>query len=750
MAVLCTLGSIGLAMSGALSAWASASATAEWSGTPSQQAQWLEGLELVATGQFDKGTRLINQVVAAGVQDPRIANVQRWLKDYDTLSAERAERRRADFETYAGWVKEDAHDGNWIRAIAECALAFTNTDDEEAFRKEPWVVETVEGSLKSAQAYEKEDKWYKAATIYVQLEEIFPRNAEYRKALLRCQEHIRLELSYTPTSDWESAVADISPQMAEEAFKRIYLNYIKEISFQESAAAALEQLMLMTKTPKLAKAFEKLNQEDEVDEFRERIQALSRRVQAEKDLSWVSMTEIFEKVLQINREIDLFPQEVLIREYVQGALKPLDRFTDMLWPADTDEFNKHTQGTFTGVGISIRKDPGAAIEVISPMEDTPAYAAVIQSGDMITQINGKPAAPLTITKAVQMITGPTGTTVTLTIERPGNPTPFEKKLVRAEITIYTVKGYARDGEGQWDYLIDPDNRIGYIRITNFTERTTEELSAALKSLVKDHAARGVILDLRSNPGGLLKTAVEVTNLFLAGDKEIVSTQDRRGKDMQMFTSEPEGDHYPNIPLILLVNSTSASASEIVTGALQVHQRAWVLGERTFGKGSVQQVLPLTPGRQALLKLTTYRYYLPNGRCLHQDDDSETWGVDPDVKLALVPKEIIKVAKLRTRKDILKGLNQTELTDADYDRVLEKRTSDEDEDSDTPTTQASSEDDEEEEDPREKPRTDPNNWPEIDPQLDAALLLMRVRVETGQPWPAKTEAVAAKPVVAPGS
>jgi carboxyl-terminal processing protease len=223
--------------------------------------------------------------------------------------------------------------------------------------------------------------------------------------------------------------------------------------------------------------------------------------------------------------------------------------------------------------------------------------------------------------------------------------------------------------------------------------------------------------------------------------------------MQMFTSEPEGDHYPDTPLILLVNSTSASASEIVTGALQAHHRAWVVGERTFGKGSVQQVLPLTPGWQAILKLTTSRYYLPNGRCLHRDDDSETWGVDPDVKVVLVPKENNKVAKLRTRKDILKGRNQTELTDEDYNRILEKRSSEEGEESNATATQSAPEDEkdvDDEDDLQVKPRTDPNNWPEIDPQLDAALLLMRVRVESGQPWPAKTEAVAAKPAVTPGS
>ena len=275
----------------------------------------------------------------------------------------------------------------------------------------------------------------------------------------------------------------------------------------------------------------------------------------------------------------------------------------------------------------------------------------------------------------------------------------------------------------------------------------------MKSLIKDHQVKGAILDLRGNPGGLLKSAVEVTNLFLSGEKEIVSTRDRRGKDMQMFTSEPEGDHYPNIPLIVLVNAYSASASEIVTGALQVHRRAWIVGERSFGKGSVQQVLPLTD-RRAFLKLTTARYYLPNGRCLHRDDDSETWGVDPDVKIPLVPKEMVKVANMQLRQDILKGRHQTALTEADYERVFTTRPADREDEPGTIQSQSKKDvdvdADYEAETKEEAPRDDENTWPEVDPQLDAAVLLMRVHLQSDQPWPTKDEAVAAKPSSGTGS
>ena len=345
-------------------AWsATASATRPWSGTDAQQKEWNEGLTLVQSGEFEKGADLIGRIAKAGVADQCVAAVQNWLKTFDKLDESRVQRRQADFAKYAGWVKEDVRDGKWIRAIAECAMAFDSADNEDAFRKEPWVVDTVNGAVKAAQAYEKDTKWYKAARIYVQLEEIYPRNLEYRDGFLRCQEHIRLELSYTPTSDWETACADITPEMAQEAFKRIFLYYIKEISFQKSAEAGLQQLLLMTETPKLARVFKKLADKDEVEEFRSRIQTLVDRVAKQEKLSWPTMLDILDHVLTINKETDLFPQTVVIREFVQGALKPLDRFSDMLWPADTEEFQQahpgrvHRGGNFDPQGQG-RTDQG--------------------------------------------------------------------------------------------------------------------------------------------------------------------------------------------------------------------------------------------------------------------------------------------------------------------------------------------------------------------------------------------------------
>jgi carboxyl-terminal processing protease len=416
------------------------------------------------------------------------------------------------------------------------------------------------------------------------------------------------------------------------------------------------------------------------------------------------------------------------------------------------EFNKHTQGRFSGVGISIRKAAGEPIKVISPLKDTPAYRKGIRPGDMITKVDGDPTEKISITEAVRRITGPTGTTVTLTIERPGREMPFDVELVRQEIIIYTVKGHQRQDNGEWDFMIDPERKIGYVRMTNFTENTIDEMKNVIHRLRVQRGMRGLIFDLRGNPGGPLKAAIEVTDLFLDGEHRIVSTKDRHGSPW--VKSSTDDAHFTGFPLIILADDSSASASEIVTGALQIHGRALVVGERTYGKGSVQQVIGLNNTNRAYLKLTTALYYLPNDRCLHREDDSEMWGVDPDIEVRLVPKEFIKMKTLQLKDDILKGKDQDALTEDQIRDVTEygRSNDDDEEDQDEPREDKAevAEEADDEMDAcqatlEELDRDDENNFPEVDPQLETALMLMRIRLESQFPWSHETTTVAASPI-----
>jgi carboxyl-terminal processing protease len=307
-------------------------------------------------------------------------------------------------------------------------------------------------------------------------------------------------------------------------------------------------------------------------------------------------------------------------------------------------------------------------------------------------------------------------------------------------------------------------------MSNFTEGTIDELVEVVSRLKDKEGMRGFIFDLRDNPGGPLKAAVDVSDLFLDAEKLIVSTKDRHEQPWVKTSSNEK--HFTDFPMVVVANRYSASASEIVTGALQVHNRALIVGERTYGKGSVQQVLPLNHSRLAFLKLTTALYYLPNGRCLHKEDDSTTWGVDPDVLVDLVPKERIKVNAHRLKKDILKGKNQKQLTEEELEEVAGYEPSTQpadDEDGKAPDeAEKGAEPDEalqdsapgaekefspgegEEDEEEMITRSDPNDWPEIDPQLEAALLLMRIRLETNQPWKPDAEALAATPAAPTGS
>ncbi len=727
-------------------------------GSAVQQEKWLEGLSLVGTGKIDKATEIINSLATAGVSDERVAHVRGWLSEYGEFEESRRERLGKDYSKYVSWAKDDIAAGRRHQALVSISMAHSVADDPDEFVKEPWVVEAVENALQAAQDYEAKNKWYAAARVYVRLQDLYPLDKEYRKALERCQDHIRLELTYEPEADWESAVADISKDMAYDAFLKISTDYLKTPDFREAVLGALRQVLLMTRTPKLAEVFEKLNDKEAVAEFSTRVEARLKFAEAKESLTVHELIAHFERVLEINEEIGLFPQTVLVREFTYGALQPLDRFSDMIWPSDVLEFNKHTQGRFSGVGIHIRKNDGEPILVVSPLKDSPAYRAGVRPGDLITKINGKNAAKYTITKAVREITGPVGTTVNLTLKRPGEEEEFELKLERQEISVESIKGFDRDDHDAWKYMIDDKHKIACIRLTNFTESSADELKEVLAGLTKQ-GLRGLVFDLRDNPGGPLKAAVDVSGMFLPANKPIVSTKDRNGSPWEV--SSPSDTSYTDFPMIILTSRYSASASEIVTGALQVHKRALVLGERTYGKGSVQQVLPLNRSRMAFLKLTTQLYYLPDGRCLHKDDDSVTWGVDADIPARVFPKERIKLYDLQLKRDILKGKNQDKLSDDDIQRVTSYRSTSQpgkgESEKGTPSSATSKpaagldtvEGDEtegdEEDDEDFVTREDPNDYPESDPQLDLAILLMRIRLESNEPWPSRATQMAATPV-----
>ena len=306
----------------------------------------------------------------------------------------------------------------------------------------------------------------------------------------------------------------------------------------------------------------------------------------------------------------------LIQAAIDGMLTSLDPHSGYLDPEDFDDMRDQTRGEYGGLGIEVTSEDGV-VKVIAPMDGTPAAKAGIKAGDYITAVNGESVLGLTVTEAVKQMRGRPGESVQLTIAREKSD-PFDVKLVREIIKPRNVTA-----------RLEGDNAV--IRIASFNEKTTDETEAAFAEMkAKNPNLKGVILDLRRNPGGLLDQAVGVSDLFLEGG-EIVSQRGRDARDVERYNARP-GDITGGLPVVVLIDSGSASAAEIVAGALQDRKRAEVVGLTSFGKGSVQTVIPLRGGIDGALKLTTARYYTPSGRSIQKT------GITPDLEVAATREE----------------------------------------------------------------------------------------------------------------
>jgi len=389
---------------------------------------------------------------------------------------------------------------------------------------------------------------------------------------------------------------------------------------------------------------------------------------SEKDSVYPNM-KLFSEVMEKVRRDYVDGTNLTYQDLVYGALKgmvnELDPHSEFLDPDKYKDLQSDTEGHFGGLGIVIAMKDNY-ITVVSPMEDTPGFKAGILSGDRILKINGKSTENMSLQDAVKLLRGDPDTPVTVGIMRPSSGVTKDYTLTRAVINVDMVK----DINGKKEFPLG-ENKIGYIRITQFGEKTSDDLETALNKL-KDQGMQALIIDLRWNPGGLLDQAVEVCEKFLPRGQLIVSTEGRNAAQDSKHRAAGRGDELHGMPIVVLVNLGSASASEIVSGCLQDLHRAIILGEKTFGKGSVQSIIPLDDG--SALRLTTAKYYTPSHKVIHQvgitpniivpTTDQE----DRDIRLQLAPggldsldpaeREKIKAAhdpQLERANDLLKGI-----------------------------------------------------------------------------------------------
>jgi carboxyl-terminal processing protease len=334
-------------------------------------------------------------------------------------------------------------------------------------------------------------------------------------------------------------------------------------------------------------------------------------------------------LIDIHREVttnyvDPVDESKLEQGAIDGMLGTLDPFTVYVPPQKQDDFDRLLEGSFKGVGIQLDQNENGDIEVVTPIDDSPAFKAGVLAGDKILKVNGEDLRNVHLEDVIKRITGPIGSEVRLTIQHPDGQI-VELKMTRQEIVVPTVKGYERKADNTWNYYVVKDPKIAYIRITQFTSDTFDKLKGALDPLLAD-GMKGLILDLRFDPGGRLDQAKEVVNLFVRNGVIVVTKGRNRAEEITRAKPEMA---LPDFPMVVLVNEHSASASEIVAGSLMDNKRALVVGTRTYGKGSVQELIPLE-GNGGELKLTVAYYYLPSGRLVHRKKDATDWGVEPQI------------------------------------------------------------------------------------------------------------------------
>ncbi len=341
----------------------------------------------------------------------------------------------------------------------------------------------------------------------------------------------------------------------------------------------------------------------------------------------------------------------LMEAAIRGLLDKLDPYSNYINPDEMSRFKTNVESQFGGIGIQITMD-GNQLKVLSPLVGSPAYRAGMQAGDAIVEIEGKTTQGISIDEAVRRLKGEAGTKVALTVTRDRGRVRQALSLEREIIHLETVMGDRRKNDDNWDFMLDAEKKIGLIRITAFSRDTAEEVERALKDL-KSQQMRGLVIDLRFNPGGLLKSATDISDLFIS-EGLIVSTKGRNSVPREV--NARKAGTFEGFPIAVLVNRYSASASEIVSACLQDHKRAIVVGERTWGKGSVQNVIDLENGKSAL-KLTTASYWRPSGKNIHKfpdAKDSDEWGVMPDqgYELKLPDAELSELVRVRRERDLL--------------------------------------------------------------------------------------------------
>ena len=605
-----------------------------------------------------------------------VADLQHELTAYEHHEvARRAETQQAH-DLAVAEMQEHLEANELSKALGKAVEAHSLATDPQVFLGDPRVKDLVDRAEAAAALAEKREAWFEALLLYRRLDYLFDQKDRYRDQLRRVSRRLSLLRLYAPEEyykradnfartqgeeptarwagdedqSWEKELEGIDDTMLMQALTRAADKHVESSSYEKLFIGGLEALRVMLATPGLSDTFGSLDNAAQVKRYDEYLAAVIETLQRQS--GWMTYSQAAARVknlLEKNHETVDLPDAVILHEFADGAMSTLDDFTSIIWPTDKQRFERTTKQEFSGVGIQITLSDDQ-LTVVSPLEGTPAHRGGLKAGDRIVAIDGKSTTGISLDQAVRAITGPEGTDVVLGIKRGESDGVRSVSLTRSTIKIDSVKGFQREPGGEWDYFVDPEQRIAYIRITQFGPDTVTEMDKAVTAMRETGPINGLVLDLRFNPGGLLKSAVDVSNRFIS-EGVIVSNHAGGSIEKWQATADPR-DTYGNFPVVVLINKGSASASEIVSGCLQDHHRALIVGENSYGKGSVQQLFGLK-WNSAYVKVTTQYYELPSGRIIHRRPGALTWGVKPDVEVRMTDLQVEKLIKARMVIDVLR-------------------------------------------------------------------------------------------------
>ncbi len=570
-----------------------------------------------------------------------------------------------------------------LRSAVELQMLTNNLDE---FHARPEIVKLVIDAENAAGQAEADSDWLMASELYYRLRVLFEETGRFEDDARRQARRLAMIRLYTPERFWElrnerrlrdgenplppynpygdryeDKLDGINYRMIHRALSRSADKHVDRTSLRDLMLGGLDAVVTMSRTQDLRAAFPGLGDEQATAAFQSEIAGLRRAIELQDRFDGNDLTTVLKKVMSANDQGVLIAHEALLHEFGNGAMMQLDDFSAIIWPDELRRFQRNTQGSFVGVGIQIQLDEQLNIKVVTPLEGTPAHRAGIRPDDRIKKVDGRSTIGFTIDQAVDVITGPINTNVTLTIERESADGEemelIDFDLSRTRIPLRSVKGWERTGpnDDEWNWFIDAEHHIGYIRLTQFVDSTSDDFDKAIRAM-RTEGLDGLVLDLRYNPGGLLNQAVEICSRFIPHGN-VVTTHDANDhlRDNEPVVGVRRSRRLYDVPVIVLINQNSASASEIVAGAIQdyAHRgviKGLVVGARSFGKGSVQNVWGLSTS--SAMKLTTQYYKLPNGRLIHRKDGASEWGVEPDMTVEMLPSQQLDSWALRLRADVL--------------------------------------------------------------------------------------------------